>query len=434
MPNNTHPFNVPASLRIALVTETWPPEVNGVALSCWHLAQRLDGKGITVQLVRPHQVADHGDGPTSPPVLEGGHQVLVPGLAIPFYPGLRLGLPVGRRLMDSWRDWQPQLVHIATEGPLGMAALWAARRLGLPVVSDYHTHFDLYGSAYGLPFAPLLARRWLKAFHDRCDTTIVPTRALARQLEDRGWPRVTVVGRGLDTGLFNPARRRRWLREIWGVAENAPVVLLVSRLSAEKNLELAIKAFERMHRADPRCRLVVVGDGPSRARLQALAPHAVFCGVRRGNELAAHYASADIFLFPSLSETYGNVIPEALGSGLAVVAFRHAAAQELVHHGVNGLLAEPGSPDSFIALAESLVRQPLLATGLRTQGPAAVADLDWDRIAGHQRTLYEQVLARRHSRVATTPATDDAWYRGPGDAVVHPVAPLGEPRGCADPA
>ena len=426
--------HTPRSLRIAFVTETWPPEVNGVALSCWNLLGKLDELGLTVQLVRPRQPSDHPESGLDVPRPSRAAPLLVGGIGLPFYPGLRVGLPVLRRLLGSWTHERPDLVHVATEGPLGLAALLAARRLRLPVVSDYHTHFDLYGKAFGVPLAGKVMAHWLKAFHDRCDLTLVPSRQLRVDLLKRSWSRVEVLGRGLDHQQFNPARRRHWLREIWGAAPDDPVVLLVSRLSAEKNLAHALQAFSLMQEANPACKLVVVGDGPLSHQLLHQVPSARFCGVRRGNELANHYASADIFLFPSLSETWGNVVPEALASGLAVLAYAHGAAAELVRHDTNGLLADPSRPASFHELALRLAVDPALVRRLRDAAPEATHHLDWGRIALQQQQVYEQVLQEGNSHDTQGSARVVARSGGAGSALVHPVLSLGQGHGNPDPA
>ncbi|MCA9782188.1 MAG: glycosyltransferase family 1 protein [Calditrichaeota bacterium] len=428
---NTGPTHLP---HIAFVTETWPPEVNGVALSCWNLLGKLDELGLRVQLVRPRQPADHPESGLDVPRPSRADPLLVGGLGLPFYPGLRVGLPVLSRLLSSWKHERPDLVHVATEGPLGLAALLAARRLRLPVVSDYHTHFDLYGKAFGVPLAGRLMAHWLKAFHERCDLTLVPSRQLRQDLLGRSWSRVEVLGRGLDHAQFNPARRRHWLREIWGAAPDDPVVLLVSRLSAEKNLTQALDAFRLMHKANPTCRLVVVGDGPLSHQLLRMVPTAHFCGLRRGTELANHYASADIFLFPSLSETWGNVVPEALASGLAVLAYAQGAAAELVRHDTNGLLADPARPASFHELAVGLAMDPARLRRLRDAAPQATHHLDWGRIARQQCQIYQQVLQEGNSNGTQGSARVVARSRGAGSALVHPAVSLGQAQGNPDPA
>jgi len=220
-----------------------------------------------------------------------------------------------------WTEQRPDIVHIATEGPLGWSALAAARKLGIPVSTDFHTNFHCYAKHYriGLFTRPMAA--YLRSFHNKASCTIVPTDSLQRQLERDGYQNVIVVSRGVDGELFHPAKRCQRLRDSWGADEETPVVMLVSRLAPEKNLNVVIQAFEQMRKIHPLARLVMVGDGPARAELQANNPHVIFAGMQIGEVLAQHYASGDIFLYPSLTETYGNVTVESMASGLATVAF-----------------------------------------------------------------------------------------------------------------
>ncbi|MCR6666037.1 MAG: glycosyltransferase family 1 protein [Methyloversatilis sp.] len=343
------------NLDIVIVTDTYPPEVNGVALSIVRVVRHLRSARHRVRLVRPRQqdeAANEGD-------------LLVRGLPLPRYPGLRFGLPAWRRLLRAWREERPDVVHIVTEGPLGWSALLAARQLGVPVTSDYRTHFDAYSSHYGLGMLSAAVRAVLRAFHNRTDLTFVPTAALEMQMKRQGYRRLVRVGRGVDTRLFNPQRRSLELRTSWGVKPHDPVFLYVGRLAPEKNLELVRAAFAAIRCEQPDARLVWVGDGPARRRMDDGRPGEIFTGVLHGSELAAHYASADIFLFPSVSETFGNVLLEAMASGLAIVAFDLAAAREHMTDGVDASLLVPAcdgdelrAAASFIHAARRLARQP----------------------------------------------------------------------------
>lgn len=351
-------------LRILLVTETYPPEINGVAMTARRLLEGLRARGHWVGLVRPRQGRERsGDDPP--------HTWQVPGLPIPNYPGLRLGLPARRRLTRLMQEQQPDLVHVVTEGPLGWSAVKAARRLGLPVTSGYHTHFDQYSSHYGLGWLMPWVSRWLFNLHRGCQATFAPTPELAEQLTRRGIPNVRVLGRGVDTGLFHPERRSEALRRGWGVGEQDLACLYVGRLAPEKNLGLVAAAFDHIAARNPRARMVWVGDGPALARLRKRHPEHVFAGSRVGIELAAHYASADLFLFGSLSETWGNVIAEAMASGLPVVTYRRAAGERLIENGRNGFALPPGDDNAFIvaagqAASDVLLRQRCGAAARRT--------------------------------------------------------------------
>ena len=333
-------------LHLALVSETYVPEINGVAMTVGRLVDGLRGNGHRVNVVRPRQHADDRG--------EAGDMVL-PGLPLPGYSGrrfgLRFGLPATGRLKAAWRVARPDVVHVVTEGPLGWSAVAAARALGIPVTSGFHTNFDRYSIHYGMSWLRPTVSAYLRAFHRRTRATLVPTEALAATLAGEGIPGVRVVGRGVDTVLFDPARRSQALRQAWGVGADGLAVIYVGRLAAEKNLDLVLRAFAAIHARRPAARLVLVGDGPLRARLEAGATPPCFAGQRTGEDLAAHYASADVFLFSSLSETFGNVTQEALASGLGVAAYRSAAAAELIVDGENGRAIAPGDAESFIRAA-----------------------------------------------------------------------------------
>lgn len=392
-------------LRIALVTETYPPEVNGVSLTVQRLAQGLRRRGHALQLVRPRQPTDTPGASHQPQ-----RELLVRGLPIPCYPHLRLGLPAGHTLQALWRVQRPDLVHIATEGPLGWSALRAARELGIAVTSDFRTNFQAYGAHYRLGWMRGAILAGLRRFHNRSGCTMVPTEALRRELLAAGFERMVVVARGVDTELFDPARRSERLRQHWGAAADERVVLYVGRLAAEKNLELLLHAFAAMRRIDPRLRLVLVGDGPLRDVLKRRCPEARFAGQRSGTDLAAHYASADLFLFPSLTETFGNVTPEAMASGLGVLAFDHAAAGQLIDHGRSGWLAHHGDDEAFVGLAQQLARDPVAARRAGQAARHSVLDLGWDGILRQVETVFVATLiAQRSPLTAASPLT--RWGR-----------------------
>ena len=376
------------SLRVALVTETYPPEINGVSLSVSRLAQALQARGHRLQLIRPRQTLDAPEHRHAHP----RDLVLVRGLPIPRYPNLRMGLPAKSALVRLWSAQRPDVVHIATEGPLGWSALQAARKLRLPISTDFRTHFDAYSTHYGLGWLRKPIAAYLRKFHNLGHVTLVPTAALAQRLAAHGFQRLQVVARGVDAAGFHPRHRSAALRAEWGAADDRTVALYVGRLAPEKNLALLAQAFNAMQQANPALVVVVVGDGPGRADLQAACPGARLVGSRTGADLAAHYASADCLVFPSLTETYGNVTPEALASGLAVLAFDQAAARELIHHGDNGLLAPAGDADAFLRHAVTLARTAPLVQRLRQAAPAAVAQRGWGPIAQHMEAVWLQHL------------------------------------------
>ncbi|MDO8787747.1 MAG: glycosyltransferase family 1 protein [Sulfuritalea sp.] len=362
-------------LHVAVVTETYPPEVNGVAMTLGRMVEGLLARGHRVSLTRPRQHAQD-----APPASARHATTLVRGLPIPGYAGLKFGLPARRLFLRQWRADRPDVAQVVTEGPLGASAIAAARELGVPVVSEFHTNFHAYSRHYGFGWLEGLVAAHLRRLHNRSRMTLVPSRQLGVDLLRRGYHGVRVVARGVDTALFNPARRSAALRASWNVSDSDLVVTHVGRLAAEKNLSLLLATFNAIRNYAPSARLVLVGDGPSRRRLEQGHPEHIFAGMRHGEDLAAHYASADLFLFPSMTETYGNVTLEALASGLPVVAYRMAAAAELIRHGDNGMLADAGASDQFVRAALDLVTYPGALRRAVAAAPTSVAVLDWDRV------------------------------------------------------
>lgn len=380
------------TMRIAYVTETWPPELNGVSLTAARTVAFLHARGHDVRVVRPRQQAiDAGQPALSEETLR------VPGVPIPLYPDLRMGLPARRRLLRTWRDDRPELVHVATEGPLGWSAIRAARDLGVPVTSDFRTRFDEYGRHYAWEGAVTLVRAYLRAFHNRTDRTFVPTRELRKQLSELGFERLSVSTRGVDAHQFSPHHRSDALRAQWGAGADTPVVLTVGRLAVEKNLGVALDAFEAVRQRRPDARLVMVGDGPQHQALRRRCPDAVFARTQHGQALAAHYASADVFLFPSLTETFGNVVVEAMASGLPIVAFDTAAAGMHVRTGENGCLAPVGDVAAFIDAAVALAADGALGQRLGRAARETAQGLDWP----HVLERFEAALLAVHQAATT---------------------------------
>ncbi|MBB1519940.1 glycosyltransferase family 4 protein [Aquipseudomonas guryensis] len=338
------------SLHIALVSETFPPEINGVANTLGRLCQGLRERGHRLQLIRPRQSEDQQR-------RSDDDLLLTRGWPLPGYNGLQWGQSALNKLLRRWQHNRPDVLYVATEGPLGLSAIRAARRLGIPVVSGFHTNFQQYSGHYGLGLLARLLTHYLRWFHNRTSTTLVPSASQSLELQRRGFERLQLLARGVDSQLFHPARRSAELRASWGLHDDDIAILHVGRLAPEKNLALLQRSFLALQSRYPqqRLQLVLVGDGPQRAELQNALPDAIFCGLQRGEELAAHYASGDLFLFPSLSETFGNVVLEALASGLAVVAFDQAAAAQHIRHGHSGALAMPGDEQGFIDAAHWLL-------------------------------------------------------------------------------
>jgi glycosyltransferase involved in cell wall biosynthesis len=374
-------------LRIAMVTETYPPEVNGVAITAGRMVEGMRQRQHHVHLIRPRQHKQ------DIAVLEEGYaETLVSGMSLPAYPELKAGLPAKGKLLSLWQKQRPDIVHIATEGPLAWSAMSAARKLGIPIVTDFHTNFHNYSRYYGVGWLNKPIAAYLRHFHNKTDCTMVPTAELQKHLQQTGYRNVEVVSRGVDTELFHPRKRSLELRKQWGADVDTPVVMLVSRLAAEKNLQVVINAFELMQVVIGDAKLVMVGDGPARATLQKQYPHVIFAGMQTGENLAAHYASGDVFLYSSLTETYGNVTVEAMASGLAVLAYDYAAARQHIRHDVNGLLAPFNDATAFFEQAVALIQIPARIQRLRSQARLSVEQLTWAAIMGQLENVLVNIV------------------------------------------
>ncbi|PUE28856.1 glycoside hydrolase [Limnohabitans sp. Jir61] len=375
------------SLRIAVVTETWPPEVNGVAVTLSKLIHHLGNRHHSIQLIRPRQnKQDEGLEETN------WTELLLRGLPIPRYPQLKLGLPSKKALIKAWSTRRPDLVHIATEGPLSWSALQAAHVLRLPVTSDFRTNFHSYCQHYGVGWLTKPIVAYLRKFHNRTAFTMVPTTEMKNQLEGMGFKNLKVVARGIDTQLFHPNKRSDVMRQSWHVKPETMVLLSVGRLAAEKNLDLSIQTYQALKAAGRDVKMVFAGDGPMRASTEVKCPDALFVGMCTHEQLATLYASADLLLFPSLTETFGNVTLESLACATPVLAFDCAAAGEFITHNTNGWLAHCDDRQGYIQCALEITKNSSILKQAREYTRSSIEHLGWDEIACQVETIFQRAI------------------------------------------
>ncbi len=389
----------PVAPSMVLVTETWPPEINGVAMTLNRLVQGMCSRDWQVTIVRPRQKSDQNGMPD-----DDINHILVPGLPIPGYAGLRFGMPMFEKLRAAWKQHRPDVVHIATEGPLGWAALKAARTLHIPVTSSFHTNFHRYCKYYKADWLRGLVTRHLREFHNQTALTMAPNALLRQTLQDEDYENVVVLGRGIDTGLFSPSRRSEALRASWGLSPDQLAVIYVGRMAAEKSLSVILKAFASIQENNPDAKMIWVGDGPQLKKLKKSHPHHIFCGMQRGATLADHYASADLFLFPSMTETFGNVVTEAMASGLAVVAYDYAAAEIFIKHQENGVLVPYGDQQQFVDSAVAASLNLLTIRRLGMEAGKAVQGYAWDSVCD----TFANYLSRARGQIKPTSQTSQA--------------------------
>ncbi len=353
-------------MNIEIVTDTFPPDVNGVAMTLGRLCTGLRAAGHRVRIFRSGPA--RGTGETSSP-----------SMPLPGYREVRIGFPKPIALKSRWERRRPDVVYIATQSPLGMSALGVAKSMAIPVATGFHTNFQDYAEKYRLGPLHAVAATYLRGFHNRADLTLVPSFDQRQRLVAQGFESVEILGRGVDTERFSPHHRCHDLRCQWGASPTTPVVIVVGRVAPEKNFELTIRTFARLRQCIPDAVCVVVGDGPLLARLRAQHPWIHFCGTQTDADLAKHYASADVLLFPSETETFGNVLLEGLASGLATVSYDYAAAATHVQHGANGYKAAKHDADAFMSLA---VRASTHKPGdpLRSAARESALNCRWDHI------------------------------------------------------
>ncbi len=359
-----------------LVSETFYPETNGVSMTLHRLLLGLQKKDFETTIIRPRQKSEQANQFTY-------KEHLVTGIPIPYYPELRFGLTTTNHLKKIWGDERPTVVHIATEGPLGLCALRAAKALEIPVISSFHTNFHQYGKYYKLPFLIKAAFAYLRYFHNRTRATYAPSNDLIENLKAAGFKNLRKLERGVDAQLFNPSKRSTDLRLSWGANKETPVFAYVGRIASEKNIPFALKCFQEIKKQLPEAIMVVVGDGPLRKELEKKYPKVIFCGLQKGELLAQHYASSDVFIFPSITETFGNVVTEAMASGLIVAAYNYAAGKLLIEDGINGTVASFDNEEHYLANLIQLISKRAMWPIMREKSRACIEDVSWESITNN---------------------------------------------------
>lgn len=353
-------------MKITFVTDTYAPQANGVATTLQRLVIGLRERGHDVDVIRPS-------------ILECEEVGLkVPSVGLPGYSEIRVGFPMKLVLQYRWSKKRPDVIYVATEWPLGASAISAARALKIPAASGFHTNFQQYMAHYQVPLLERATMKYLRHVHNRSDCTFVPSHDVIADLDGYGFRNLELLPKGVDTRTYNPRKRDPLLRRRWGVRDGGIVGLYVGRIAPEKNLPLVIKTFLEIQKRIPDFRGVFVGAGPKLDEIKEKYPQFHYEGVKRGEELAACYASADLFIFPSITETFGNVTLEAMASGLAVVAYDYAAARQHITDGLNGFAVPFDDEEAFIATAVRAAKSEL--TEMRELARASARKVRWKKV------------------------------------------------------
>lgn len=386
-------------LRVLYCTDTYPPQVNGVSVVAALSVQGLEERGWECRVIAPRYPAsayENANGATAAPPAAARGVTDVPSTALPGYPDLRLAAPLLPRVMGVARRFAPDLMHAETEFVIGRLGQIAARRLGIPLATSYHTDFGKYAASYGAPWLRGSVSAYLARFHRRARRTYTPSEAAAGELRRLGVAHAEVWGRGVDARLFAPHRASAELRA--SITGGAPVFtfLYVGRLAAEKSVDRLLAAFRGAEALLPAgtIRLVIAGAGPREAALRAAAPPSVaFLGyLDRGRTLPQLYASVDTFVFASETETLGLVVLEAMASGLPVIAVPAGGVAEHLRDDVNGLAVSAGDVDAMARamarLATNAALRARLSAGARATAEAMSWDAELDRLdASYRRFL-----------------------------------------------
>ena len=374
-----------AGLRLAIFTDTYPPQVNGVSRTLERLVGAIESRGGAARVVTvddPESTAD--------PRIERWP-------SIPFwaYPQLRMAAPARERALDVIERWKPTLIHSATEFGVGLGGLIAARETRVPFVTSYHTHFTAYLRHYKLSALDAIGWPFLRWFHNAGRRTFAPSEIVRKELEEHGFRGTRVWSRGVDVSRFHPSWRSRALRAQLGATDDTVLVVYVGRIAPEKGIDVALEGMRQvLSRAEPgRVAFALAGDGPAENRCRREAPKgAVFTGRLSGRPLSEFYASADVFVFPSITETFGNVVLEAMASGLALIAPDWGATTELATT-ETALQFPADDPAALAQRVEQLVSDPSLRRRLAGAALAVASSRTWDSVFDRLVADYREAIA-----------------------------------------
>lgn len=381
-------------MRIALFSEVYWPMVSGVGVTLLRLTEALQARGHQVRVYSPRYALPAGLA-DRPEVHRSA------SLPLPLYPDVQWAFPRTRELLDDAAEFAPDLIHVATEFALGVSGLRIARALDLPVVATAHTDYERYAGRYGLDWLLRSGWRYLRWFYGRAERVLCPSEIYAAHLRNRGIMHAGVWSRGVDPRIFHPRFRSAEFRHRVGAGPDQLLVTYIGRLAREKNLLLLLDAWQKLDLATRGARLVLVGGGPLEPVLRRRRiPGVHLTGLLQGHELSAAYASADLFAFPSTTETFGNVVLEAMASGLPVLLADSGGVLELARHGDNAWLVPPDNAGALangleLLAADQPLRHRLASGALRT-----AAERDWGRIYDGLLMEYQAVLRNGRFRRA----------------------------------
>jgi phosphatidylinositol alpha 1,6-mannosyltransferase len=359
-------------MRLVFFTESLFPLVDGVSHTLAHLFQTLEREGVEFRIyapfLPPHEIS------------WSGRVRRVRSFSFPLYRDYRVSVPGGRKLAAELDAYRPDLVHVVSPTPMAVWAQHYARSRSIPVTATFHTHFVSYFPYYGARGLEPLGWRMIRWFYNRCHATWAPSSSIVEELKEHGVERVRLWSRGVDSVKFAPSWRSAEIRRLVGAGPDAPMLLLVSRLVKEKDLADLVGMDAELRRRGRSYRLALVGDGPMRRKLERKLPHAFFAGSQRGERLSQWYASGDIFVFPSTTETFANVVQEAMASGLPAVVVDRGGPQGVIEPGRSGLVARAKDPVHLADQVEYLLESPERRAAMGRAARQRAAGRSWDAV------------------------------------------------------
>lgn len=380
-------------MRVAIFSEVYWPMVSGVGVTLRRLADSLMQRGHAVRVYSAsYNLPESGDRPE-----------VCRSASRPFflYPDVQWAFPRHRALMEDAQRFRPDVIHLATEFAMGYAGSRVARQLGVPIVASAHTDYEQYASRYRVDWAIRAGWRYLRWFYSQADMVLCPTRIYEQHLHSRGVTHTGIWSRGVDARLFHPEYRSNAYRGALGARHGDPVITYIGRLAREKNLELLLDAWTSIRSRYPSARLVLVGQGPLEEEIAGRGLAGVhLTGLLTGRDLAEAYASADVFAFPSVTETFGNVLLEAMASGLPVVAAAAGGVLEFVRHGRNSWLVQPNSADAMAEGVARLLDDVPMRRSLAEGGLATARSRGWDMVDDRLVEDYVRIVRQHAARSA----------------------------------
>lgn len=376
-----------SDLRVAIFTGNYNHIQDGVSLTLNRLVAFLQEKDVPVIVF----------GPTvdEPEIDHVGEFISVPSVPVPGRPEYRITIGFPESAQNRLREFEPTLIHLATPDLLGFRAMRWGQSNGIQIVASYHTHFTSYLKYYNLEMLEVLGWKYIGWFYSQCKHIYVPSPSMADELNEQGIEDgIRIWARGVNTDQFHPDYHDMEWRRTIGFQDSDQVVTFVSRLVWEKNLQTFVDTIKKLQKTYSNIRAMIVGDGPAQKELEHMLPEAHFTGFVTGDELSRAYASSDIFLFPSETETFGNVTLEAMSSGLPCVVADATGSRSLVESGVNGFLAPPRDTEAFADCIAEIVDTPDLKVNMGKAARQKALAYSWENVNNKLLDNYQEALEK----------------------------------------